>query len=182
MLRSRILIHIQQPDPISTHSDPHLLHVLPHRRFCVQDQEARRPEIRSISARWTGGGIFCEEELRLESPGGARISIFRSSPSRLEPQGFRFGGPGPVVEYAVKMRQFPQESLFSNMLARNQIGVVEAEAALGIVLAGYHAATATNALHLQFRRSRNALRNPSKATIGKPKDSFRQPCSRASNG
>ena len=63
---------------------------------------------------------FCEQELRLNR--------------RLAPQIYEAAveirgtlehpvveGPGPVLEYAVKMREFAQRALASNMLARREL-------------------------------------------------------------
>jgi aminoglycoside phosphotransferase family enzyme/predicted kinase len=63
---------------------------------------------------------FCEEELRLNRRLAPQIYEavveIRGTPDRP-----RVEGPGPVLEYAVKMREFAQEALASNMLARGAL-------------------------------------------------------------
>jgi aminoglycoside phosphotransferase family enzyme/predicted kinase len=59
---------------------------------------------------------FCEEELRLNRRHAPAIYL-EVVAIRDTPTGPALHGDGPVVEYAVKMRQFPQEALASRMLA-----------------------------------------------------------------
>ena len=101
---------------------------------------------------------------------GRRISMSESSPSTGEKDGFHLlsVAPGSIVEYAVKMRQFPQEALFSSMLAENKIGAAEAEAAQALHGGSIMPAAAVRSVYLRIRPSRSALRRPSRATIGKP--------------
>ncbi len=62
----------------------------------------------------------CEEELRLNRRFAPDIYLdvvaIRGTPDRP-----RIGGDGPVLEYAVKMRQFSQEALASRILARGDL-------------------------------------------------------------
>ncbi|HET9663592.1 MAG TPA: aminoglycoside phosphotransferase, partial [Burkholderiales bacterium] len=65
---------------------------------------------------------FCEEELRLNRRFAPRIyeSLVKICGTAQHP---RIEGAGPVVDYAVKMREFPQEALASEMLARDALTV-----------------------------------------------------------
>ncbi len=59
---------------------------------------------------------FCEEELRLNRRLAPSIyqRVARITGTRLAPT---LDGPGPVLEYAVRMRRFPDGALFSQQLA-----------------------------------------------------------------
>jgi uncharacterized protein len=59
---------------------------------------------------------FCEEELRLNRRYAPSIYLDVVG-IRETPRGPALHGDGPVIEYAVKMRQFPQEALASRLLA-----------------------------------------------------------------
>jgi uncharacterized protein len=49
----------------------------------------------------------------------------------------RIGGDGPVLEYAVKMREFPQDALLSRVLERKALTAAHADA-LAAVVAAFH--------------------------------------------
>ena len=63
---------------------------------------------------------FCEEELRLNRRLAPRLYLDAVAirGSHDDP---RFDGDGPVVEYAVKMAEFPQDGLLDGMLARGEL-------------------------------------------------------------
>ncbi len=71
---------------------------------------------------------YCEEELRLNrrlAPG----SISMSYPYAATRRAPRIGGDGPVLDYAVKMREFPQEALASRAGSRSgAFGAAEIDA------------------------------------------------------
>ena len=79
---------------------------------------------------------FCEEELRLNR---------RLAPSLYldvvaiagTPEAPVVGGGGPALEYAVKMREFPQEALASRLLARGRIAPERIDA-LAAAVAAFH--------------------------------------------
>lgn len=85
---------------------------------------------------------FCGEEVRLNCRGAPGIYL-QVEPIRGGSGGLRMGGDGPPVEYAVKMRQFPQDGLFSRMLARGRLGPEHIEA-LARTVAAYHATCPTD--------------------------------------
>lgn len=82
---------------------------------------------------------YCEEELRLNR---------RLAPSIYEsvvtitgtPDHPLIGGHGPVIEYAVRMREFTQNALASRLLADGAIRTAHIEAVAALV-ASFHAAT-----------------------------------------
>ena len=64
--------------------------------------------------------FYCERELRLNrrfAP-ALYLDVVAITGSVEQPQ---IGGSGPVLDYAVKMREFPQEALLSNVLERNAL-------------------------------------------------------------
>ncbi|AFZ36609.1 adenylylsulfate kinase [Stanieria cyanosphaera PCC 7437] len=56
---------------------------------------------------------------------------------------FSLGGEGEAVEYALKMRQFPQENLFINLFEAGKLSIEQMEE-LGKIVAQFHAQAATN--------------------------------------
>jgi aminoglycoside phosphotransferase family enzyme/predicted kinase len=85
---------------------------------------------------------FCHEELRLNKRGAAELYL-EVLPITLEGEQHILGGTGDPVEYAVKMRQFPQETLLSSLFAEGKLKETDLEE-LGRVVAQYHAKTETN--------------------------------------
>lgn len=83
---------------------------------------------------------FCEEELRLNrrlAPGiYLEVAAIRGTL-----QAPHFGGDGPVLEYAVRMREFPQEALADTLLRSGQFGAREVDM-LADAIASFHAAAA----------------------------------------
>jgi len=64
--------------------------------------------------------LYCDEELRLNSRFAPEIylDVVRICGT---PQTPRIGGTGEVIEYAVRMREFPQEALADRVLARGEL-------------------------------------------------------------
>jgi aminoglycoside phosphotransferase family enzyme/predicted kinase len=84
--------------------------------------------------------FFCDEELRLNrrlAP-ALYLDVVPISGSADAP---RPGGPGEVLEYAVKMREFPQSELASELLAHGELNAAEIDA-LAANVAEFHAAVA----------------------------------------
>ncbi len=80
--------------------------------------------------------FFCEEELRLNRRLAPTLylGVVPISGSIDAPVA---GGSGRAIEYAVKMREFPQEALASRLLARGEFGAAEIDA-LAAQVAGFH--------------------------------------------
>ncbi len=91
---------------------------------------------------------FCQEEFRLNQRGAGELYL-EVVPITLLGEKYQLGTTGEIVEYAVKMRQFPQESLFSELFAQGQLNDTHLEK-LGLVLAQYHAQAETNDYILSF--------------------------------
>lgn len=81
---------------------------------------------------------YCEEELRLNRRLAPELYL-GVVPIRGDARAPRVGGDGPVLDYAVKMREFPQEALASRRLAEGAFGAAEIDA-LAALIAAFHAA------------------------------------------
>ncbi len=79
---------------------------------------------------------FCNEELRLNQrlTQGLYLEVLPITGSLEAPQ---FGGDGPVIEYALKMRQFPQSQLLGEVQARNELTTAHIDA-LAQRIANFH--------------------------------------------
>ncbi len=91
---------------------------------------------------------FCEEELRLNQRGAPGIYL-EVVPVTADGDDLRLGGSGAAVEYALKMKQFPQEDLFSSQLASGKLTDAEIVQAAQ-TLAAYHKQAGTDARLAQF--------------------------------
>ena len=63
---------------------------------------------------------FCQEELRLNQRAAASIYLAVVPIAQVDEQ-YVLGSAEPPVEYAIKMRQFPQAALFSRMFAAGEL-------------------------------------------------------------
>jgi len=82
--------------------------------------------------------FFCHEELRLNrrlAP-SLYLDVVSITGSLDAPV---IGGSGPVLEYAVKMREFPQDALASRLIERGELMPAEIDA-LALKVAGFHGA------------------------------------------
>jgi aminoglycoside phosphotransferase family enzyme/predicted kinase len=91
---------------------------------------------------------FCHEELRLNQRGAAELYL-DVLPITQAGEQFVLGGDGEPVEYAVKMQQFPQETLLSEMYDRGELTEDHLEQ-LAKVLADFHKKAPTNDYILGF--------------------------------
>jgi uncharacterized protein len=85
---------------------------------------------------------FLEEEIRLNQPLAASIYL-EVLPITRENDRFILGGTGEVVEYALKMRQFPQEDLLSELFDSGKLKEEDLEE-MGKIVAQFHAQMLTN--------------------------------------
>jgi uncharacterized protein len=85
---------------------------------------------------------FCQEELRLNQRGAAELYLEVLPISQTGEQ-FQFGSNGAVVEYAVKMQQFPQDALLSSLFEQGKL-TEEILLDLAKVLAEFHLQAPTN--------------------------------------
>ncbi|MCC5898818.1 MAG: AAA family ATPase [Phormidium sp. BM_Day4_Bin.17] len=93
-------------------------------------------------------GHFCQEELRLNQRGAPGIYL-AVLPITQEGDRFHLNGDGEPVEYALKMRQFPKDNLFLDLLDRGELTLNHMEE-LGRIVADYHAQAPTNAEIAKF--------------------------------
>jgi uncharacterized protein len=97
---------------------------------------------------------FCTEEIRLNQRGASELylAVF---PIVKQGNQYRLGSTGDevdaqeIVDYAVKMVQFPQSALLSNMFESGQITISDLEE-MGRVVAQFHANAQTNAYISSF--------------------------------
>ncbi len=80
--------------------------------------------------------MLCQEELRLNRRLAPDLYLDVVTVTR-DSQGLRIGGPGTIVDYAVKMRQFDVSEELPSLLERNDVSCAEI-AALAERLAGFH--------------------------------------------
>lgn len=85
---------------------------------------------------------FTQEELRLNQRGAAELYL-EVLPVTLEGEKYQLGGKGEAVEYALKLRQFRQEDLFSALFEEGKLNETDLEE-LGRIVAQYHAQAQTN--------------------------------------
>ncbi|MBW4580591.1 MAG: AAA family ATPase [Tildeniella nuda ZEHNDER 1965/U140] len=85
---------------------------------------------------------FCDEELRLNQRGAAELYL-SVLPIIQTGERFQLDGTGDAIEYTVKMQQFPQSSLFTELFDRGELTASLLEQ-LAQVLADFHARGATS--------------------------------------
>ncbi len=100
--------------------------------------------------------LFCEQELRLNRRLAPAIylDVVAITGSVDRPT---LGGDGPVVEYAVRMQEFPQEALASRMLAAGSLGTRHIDA-LAAEVAAFHGRVATAGEGTRFGSPDTVLR------------------------
>jgi len=100
--------------------------------------------------------FFCEEELRLNrrlAP-ALYLDVVPITGSVGAPV---IGGAGPAIEYAVKMREFPQDALASALLDRGELGTGDIDT-LAAKVAAFHAAIGVAAAASAFGTPDGILR------------------------
>jgi uncharacterized protein len=85
---------------------------------------------------------FCNEEIRLNQRGAKELYL-AVLPITKQGNYYQLAGDGEVVDYTVKMVQFPQSALLSNLFELGQITTRDIEE-IGQVVAQFHADAQTN--------------------------------------
>lgn len=85
---------------------------------------------------------FCQEEIRLNQRGAAELYL-DVLPITQTGDRFQLNGSGEPVEYAVRMKQFPQETLLTQMFERGEL-TAELLQDLAKAIATFHAQAATS--------------------------------------
>ena len=93
---------------------------------------------------------YCHQELRLNQPTAPDIYL-AVLPIAQAGEQFALDGSGEPVEYAVQMRQFPQDSLLSEQFERGEL-TGEWMVALGETIARFHTEAATSDYIASFGR------------------------------
>ncbi|WP_455204703.1 bifunctional aminoglycoside phosphotransferase/ATP-binding protein [Kaarinaea lacus] len=92
--------------------------------------------------------FYCGEEIRLNKRLAPQLYVqtvaITGTPEQIE-----FNGIGPVLEYAVQMRQFPQNQQFDRLLAQNQLTYDDLQT-LAQIVAKFHQHADTCERHLPF--------------------------------
>jgi hypothetical protein len=85
--------------------------------------------------------FYCEEEVRVNKPlcGDMYLGVV---PINKSPEGIKIKGPGEAVEYAVKMRQLPQEAMMTALLKKNEVTEKEIDK-IAMLLAEFHSKAKT---------------------------------------
>jgi hypothetical protein len=85
--------------------------------------------------------FYCDEELRLNRRlcGDMYLEVV---PINKSDEGIRIKGKGETIEYAVKMRQLPQEAMMSELLRKGEVGEKEVEE-IARILADFHSKAET---------------------------------------
>jgi aminoglycoside phosphotransferase family enzyme/predicted kinase len=97
----------------------------------------------------------CAEEVRLNRRLAPRLYLDVVA-VRGTPRSPRIGGGGSVLDYAVRMRQFPQEALASRALAAGRFGARETDA-LADLIVGFHAGAPAAAPAERYGSPRSVL-------------------------
>lgn len=100
---------------------------------------------------------FCEEELRLNRRLAPQlyVDVVEIRGSSDAP---RIAGPGPVLEYALRMRRFPQEALASRILADGRL-TRELVERLAVRIAQFHASLSPAPAELAYGTTASVLRD-----------------------
>jgi uncharacterized protein len=85
---------------------------------------------------------FCQEEIRLNQRGASELYL-EVLPISKQGNNYQLGNNGEIVDYVVKMVQFPQANLLSNMFEMGTITTEDIEE-MGRVVAEFHANAQTN--------------------------------------
>ena len=85
---------------------------------------------------------FCDEEFRMNKRGAPEIYLEVLPISQIEDK-FQINGAGETVEYTLKMRQFPQDTLFLSLFEQGKLTETIMED-LGEIVAEFHAQAPIN--------------------------------------
>ncbi len=90
----------------------------------------------------------CRDELRLNHRTAPELYL-DCPPITGKPDSPRFGGSGPVLEWAVRMRRFDQDALLDRRLTAGRVTAAELDV-LATLLAGFHAAATKAGANSRF--------------------------------
>ncbi|MGB5899717.1 MAG: AAA family ATPase [Geitlerinemataceae cyanobacterium] len=93
---------------------------------------------------------FCQQELQMNQRGASEIYL-EVLPISQQGETFELGSSRNIVEYTLKMRQFPQENLWTSLFDRGELSVSHLEE-LGRRLAQFHAQAPTDDYIQSFGR------------------------------
>jgi len=99
---------------------------------------------------------YCEEELRLNRRLAPELYL-EVVEIRGAPDAPRVGGDGPLLDYAVKMREFPQDALAARLIERGKFGAADVDA-LAQCVARFHAAAPVASSNERFGSAGTVLK------------------------
>ncbi len=125
------------PHPVAEveHLETHVSHILLAGDFAYKIKKPLSLGFLDFSA-LRARRFYCEEELRLNRR-SAPVLYLEVIPIGGNEHSPVLGGSGPAIEYALKMRRFPQEALFSRMLDRDELMAGHTDA-LAAQIARFH--------------------------------------------
>lgn len=106
--------------------------------------------------------IYCEEEVRLNSRLAPELYV-GVVPICKNGSHIKIGGPGEVIEYAVKMQQFDPDNEFDKLLAKGKLTKPHIEQAASII-ANFHATIAIADQHQPYGTAQ-AIQQPTRENI-----------------
>ena len=117
--------------------ETHISFVLLTGRYAYKIKKAIKLAFLDFST-LTARRVFCEDELRLNRRLAPRLylDVVPISGTFEAPT---IGGTGPILEYAVRMRQFPQDTLLSDVIERNELTTAHVDS-LAQQVARFHSA------------------------------------------
>ena len=99
--------------------------------------------------------LYCEQELRLNRRHAPALylDVVAITGTAEQPE---IGGAGPILEYAVRMLEFPQQALLSSMLAREALSAGHIDR-LATIVAAFHRSIAAAAANGPFGSPKDIL-------------------------
>lgn len=94
---------------------------------------------------------FCQQELQMNQRGASEIYL-EVLPISQQGETFELGSTANIVEYTLKMRQFPQENLWTSVFDRGELSETHLEE-LGRTVARFHAESPTDDYIQNFGQS-----------------------------
>jgi uncharacterized protein len=134
-LMQRLVLLLRKESPCVAVFETHISWVLVTQDFAYKFKKAVHFDFLDFST-LNARDFYCREELRLNRRLAPTLylGLTRITGSSEHP---RIDAPGAPIEYAVKMRAFPQQALWSHRIAAHCIGAAEIDA-LATLIAQFH--------------------------------------------
>ena len=145
---SQLIARMQQPDFYPHHVEQNIELVQTHASYIFLTGEYTYKLKKNVDYGFLDYStlakrkFFLNEELRLNQKIAAELYL-EVMPIGSNEHRFILGNSGHIVEYALKMRQFPQENLFSNLLKAGKLNC-DRFTELGKIVAKFHSSAESN--------------------------------------